>query len=155
MVEILAEEKLKNHTTMIIKHSQTIAFSPAYTFFLRQVAELVDNKHGSPFTSWDDNETGIIWGEVDNVIVGIFAYHKEQIKYGVLNICLTSVDKDHRGNGIHTVLNKYFEKTAIRLGCSITAATVHPDNHVRLKSAEKDGLKIGYYKLYKKLGDAQ
>lgn len=153
MIEILSEEILKDGRIMTVKHSPTIAFSPAYTFFLRQVADLIDNGHGSKFTSWDDNSTGIIWGEIENKIVAIFAYHTEQVKYGVLNVMLTAVDKDHRGNGIHTLLNKHFEKTATKLGCSVTAATVHPNNSVRLKTAEKDGLKIGYLKLYKKLGD--
>lgn len=153
MIEFLSKEKLKDQSVMIVKHSSTIAFSPAYTFFLRQIADLIDNGHGSAFTSWDDNTTGVIWGEVDGKIVGIFAYHKDQLKYGILNISITAVDTNHRNKGIHTILNKHFEKTAIKLGCSITAATVHPNNSVRLKTAEKDGLKMGYYKLYKVVGD--
>ncbi len=151
MVEILGEERTKTNELLVIKHSETIAFSPAYTFFLRQVANLVDAGHGSPFTSWDDATTGIIWAELDQKIVAMFAYHTEQIRIHALNITLTSVEQEHRGKGIHTILNRYFEKTAKKLGCKFTVATVHPKNEVRLKSAEKDGLKIGYYKLYKRI----
>lgn len=151
MIEILAQEKIKDGRTITIKRSNCIAFTPAFTFYLRQVADLIDNGHGSNFTSWDDETTGILWAEIDETIVAIFAYHTDQIKFKILNVSLTAVDKDHRGLGIHTIMNRYFEKTAIQLGCNITAATVHPNNSVRLKSAEKDGLKIGYYKLYKVL----
>lgn len=151
MIEILAQEKIKDGRLMTIKHSSQIAFTPAFTFYLRQIADLIDNGHGSSFTSWDDDTTGILWGEIDEKIVAIFAYHTDQLKYKVLNVSLTAVDKDQRSLGIHTIMNKYFEQTALRLGCNITAATVHPNNSVRLKSAEKDGLKLGYYKLYKKL----
>lgn len=151
MIENLSQEVIKDGRVMVIKHSSSIAFTPAYPFFLRQVAELIENGHGSAFTSWDDDATGIIWGEIDGKIVAIFAYHTDQLKYKILNVSLTSVDKDHRGLGIHTILNRYFEMIAKRLGCTGTAATVHPKNSIRLKSAEKDGLKIAYFKLYKPL----
>lgn len=151
MIETLAQEVIKDGRLMVIKHSSSMAFTPAFPFYLKQVAELIENGHGSSFTSWDDDTTGIIWGEIDDQIVAIFAYHTDQLKYKILNVCLTSVEKSHRGLGIHTIMNRYFELIAKRLGCTVTAATVHPNNTVRLKSAEKDGLKIGYYKLYKRL----
>jgi len=150
-VDILGKEITKNSEELTIKHSAELAHSPAYTFFLRQMAELMDNGHSAKMTTWVDSECGIIWAELDTNVVGIFAYKKDQIKYKVLNILLTAVDANHRNKGIHTILNKYFEQTALNLDCNVTVATVHPNNKIRLATAEKDGLKIFYHKLYKKL----
>jgi GNAT superfamily N-acetyltransferase len=149
--DTIGTETTKNNEQLIIKHSSELAHSPAYTFFLRQMADLMDNGHSAKMTTWVDSECGIVWAEIDSKIVGIFAYKKDQLKYKVLNILLTAVDANHRNKGIHTILNRYFEKTALDLGCNITVATVHPNNKTRLATAEKDGLKIFYHKLYKKL----
>lgn len=149
--KVLAKEKIKNDKIMVVKHSSELAHSPPYPFFLRRMADLMEDGHARKMTSWIDSECGIIWGEVDSEIVGIFAYKKDQIQHKTLNILLTAVHPDHRNKGIHTVLNRYFEKTAKDLGCDFVVATVHPNNQTRLLTCEKDGMKIFYHKLGKKL----
>jgi len=149
---IIAEELTKTNETLVIKHSEHLSHNIAYPFFLHQYAELMENGHTVKATNWDDNECGIIWGEIDGKVVGIFAYKKDQIKQKVLNILLTAVDKNHRNKGIHTILNRYFENVALDLDCKFTVATVHPKNQTRLLTCEKDGMKIYYHKLYKEIG---
>lgn len=140
--EILGTEIDKKGSTLIIKNSNWLAFSPAYTFFLRQFAELADNNHTLPCTLWEDGNCGILWAELDGTIVGIIAYNKQWAKTEMpyLAIQLTAVDKNFRERGIHKTMNKYFEQTAKKLGCQYTRATVNVDNRVRLATAKKDGL---------------
>jgi GNAT superfamily N-acetyltransferase len=149
MIEILARTTTKTQEQLVIKHSDKLKLNPAYTFFLRQMADLMDNGHAGKITSWDDDECGIIWGEIQDKVVGIFAYNRQNTGKGILEILLTAVDKNHRRKGIHTILNQQFEQVASSMNCDITAATISPNNKVRLVTAEKDGYKLMFYKMYK------
>lgn len=149
--EPIGIETTKSNETIVVKHSLELAHSPSYTFFLRQMAELMDDGHSTKMTTWVDSECGIIWGEIDAKIVGIFAYNKDQLKFRVLNILLSAIDVNHRNKGIHTILNRHFENIALDLGCNIIVTTIHPKNKTRLAIAEKVGYQIFYHKLYKKL----
>lgn len=142
MIETLGTETDKKGSTLIIKHSEQLAFSPAYTVFIREMANLIDIGNGTPYTSWTDKDCGIIWAEINDEVAGIFCYDKSFINHPIafLAIQLTAVKEEYRERGIHTVLNKYFEQTAVRLGCSSTRATVNVKNSIRLKTAEKDNL---------------
>lgn len=151
MYEELGKEILKTGETIVIKHSAQLALSPAYTFFLREMANLMDEGFAFNLTSWRDKDCGIVWGEIDNNITGIFAYSKEGIWSDIMLILLTAVEKGHRKKGIHTILNRYYEKIAKNLGCNFTCATVSHKNKIRLITAEKDGYKFAYHRLYKKI----
>lgn len=151
MIEYLGSEQLKTGETLVISHSDNLGLNPGYTFFLREMADLMDNGHALKVTVWSDQNCGILYGEINSKVVAILAYDKKEITYQLLNILLTAVDKDHRRKGIHTIMNRYFEETTLKLGATRISATVHHANEARLKSAEKDGLRFVYKKLYKKL----
>lgn len=151
-IDIFGEELDKQGNLLTIKHTETLSYSPAFSFLLRRLAELIENNHGAPTRTWNDDECGIIWAENNGIICGIFAYSRENIHiYKKLSICLTAVDKEYRGRGIHAILNKYFEDIAKNLGCIKTEAKVNPKNTVRLETAKKDGLQIKYKEMYKQL----
>ncbi len=152
MIEILGQEKLVSGEELLISHSDQLSMNPAYSFFLRQMADLMDNDHCVKITSWDDNKSGILYGTIQNEVVAIFAYDKKDIDISIINILLTAVKYEHRRKGIHTILNRYFESVVIKLGASITSATVHHKNNLRLSIVQKDGYNFIYKKLYKKLG---
>jgi RimJ/RimL family protein N-acetyltransferase len=147
---ILGEDTDKQGAKLVIRHSNTLAGSIPYTFFLRQMADLMDSGFALKRTAWDDDNCGIIWAEMENKIVGIIAYDKDKIQTAkVLSIRLTAVNPDFRNRGIHTIMNKHFEALGRSLGCTRIQATVHPDNQVRLASAKKDGLKTFFHIMYK------
>jgi len=151
-IEILGEELDKKGSLLTIKRTKNLAYSPAYSFYVRQMIELIENNHTFKFNVWDDNECGIIWAEDQGTICGIFCYNKSWVKaLKILSIQLTAVDKEYRERGIHKILNNYFEETAKELECIITAATVNPTNTVRLATCEKDGLKLKNLLMYKKI----
>ncbi len=150
---ILGTEIDKKNTSICIKHSNTLAYTPAYTFFIKEIANLIDNKHGHPYTSWDDDECEIIWAEIDNDVVAILCYSTAYKNYQMpfLAIQLTAVKEQFRSRGIHTILNKYFEQRARELECLAIRATVHVTNTVRLESTKKDKLTPLLTMMYKKL----
>ena len=141
-MNILGTEIDKKGDTLTVKHSKFLAFSPAYTFFIREMADLIDDKNAHPFTTWEDNNTEIIWVELEKKIVGILCYNKEYVNapWPFLAITLTATHKDFRQRGIHTIMNKYFENRAANLGCLGIRATVNVNNSVRLITAKKDNL---------------
>lgn len=150
---ILGTEIDKKNTSICIKHSDTLAYTPAYTFFIKEIANLIDNNHGHPHTTWDDDDCEIIWAEINNKVVAILcystAYKNYQLPY--LAIQLTAVGEEFRHRGIHTILNRYFEQRARDLKCVAIRATVHLNNTVRLESTKKDKLTPLSTIMYKQL----
>lgn len=150
--EELAIEKDKLGDDLIVKLSPTLAFSPAYLLFLKQQVQLLENGHGTNFTTWEDKNCGVIYTESVEKINGFIVYdHSEAESKGMLSIVLTAVDNDARGRGIYSIMHKWFEEIARRKGCSLIRATVSPKNTHRLKTCEAVGLKIGFHLLYKQV----
>ncbi len=135
-----------------ILKTDTLAMSPIYTFFLRHMAELIDNGHAYPMTAWEDQDCGAVYAVENGKILGHIVYSTEKIKEsGFLWIVLSAVDKDCRGRGIYTMLHKHFEDIAKQMGCWSIASHIHKNNKVRLASAEKVGMKPVFYFMGKKL----
>lgn len=140
-INVLGTDFDKKGTELLIKHSDNICFTPAYTFFLRELASTIDNKNLPPYIWWDDQEPGVIWAEDKGQVVGLICYDdysKKMMPH--LSIILTAVAESYRQRGIHQIMNRYFEEEAKKQNCIAVRATVHLNNHVRLKSAEKDNL---------------
>ena len=148
MIEFLGTETDKTGSQLNIYRVDRIALSPIYTFFLRQIADLIDSGYAFPVTSWDD-DCGAVYAEKDGEILGHIVYDRK--KKGILWITLSAVDPKCRGQGIYSILHQYFEQTAKEMGCNIIASHVHIKNEKRLKSAEKVGMKPVYYYMAKKL----
>jgi len=126
-----------------------IGMSPIYTFFLRQMATLIENGFGTSTTSWDDKACGAVYAEQDGKILGHIVYDTR--RSGHLWITLSAVDEECRGRGIYTILHKYLEQTAKEKGCKYISSHVHIKNLIRKKSAEKVGMKPMFYLMVKKL----
>jgi GNAT superfamily N-acetyltransferase len=148
MIELLSKELDKNGKEINICRVDKISMSPVYTFFLRQIADLIDNRHAYPVSTWNDS-CGAIYAEENGNILGHIVYDAN--KADVLWIVLSAVDEDHRGRGIYTILHRYFEKTAKELNFNFISSHIHINNTVRLKSAEKVGMKPVYYYMAKKI----
>jgi GNAT superfamily N-acetyltransferase len=152
--KILSFEKDKTGTEVAIKLSKSLSFSPAYLFFLKQQVQLIENGHGFPVTSWNDQECGVLYAEDNGKILGIIVYDFSEIKtYRVLSIVLTAVENDARGRGIYSIMHKWFEEVARREGCLYIKATVSPKNEVRMKTCEAAGMFKGFQLYYKKVAD--
>ena len=146
--KFLASEVDKQGNQIEIYRVEKIGMSPIFTFFLRQIANLIDNGHGFAVTSWDD-DCGAIYAMQGDQILGHIVY--DTSKKGVLWITLSAVEENCRGRGIYTILHNHFEQTAREMGCWLISSHIHTKNQVRLKSAEKVGMKPVYYYMSKKL----
>jgi GNAT superfamily N-acetyltransferase len=146
--EFLATEVDKQGNSVEIYRVEKISMSPIYTFFLRHIAELIDNGHAYPVTSWDD-DCSAIYAEKDGEVLGHIVYDVK--KKDVMWITLSAVAKEHRGKGIYTLLHGHLEKTAKDLNFSIISSHIHVKNTARLKSAEQVGMKPVYYYMAKKI----
>lgn len=149
---IFSEEQDAKGSILVIMHSPKLALSRPYSFFLRQNADLIDNGHGMPITSWKDEECGVIWAEQEGKVVGFIVYdHSGLESRAVLSIVLTAVDPEYRGRRIYAAMHKWFEELCREMGGLYVKATVSPKNTSRLKSCEQVGLKPMFIQMYKKV----
>lgn len=147
----LGKEKDKNGRDIEIIKSTTLSLSPIYTFFLREMADLIDQGLAFPQTSWQDKDCEAVYAQFEGKILGHIVYSKEYLTKNVLWISLSAVAKDERGLGIYSILHKYFEEIAKEYDCYAIASQVHKKNKIRLSSAEKVGMTPIFYYIGKKL----
>ncbi len=145
----LNKEIDKTKAELQIFHSEKIAFSPVYTFFIRQMADLIDAGHSFPKTTWSDDNCGAIYAEENGIIVGAIIYSTAYINKKCLWIELSCVKSECRNRGIYSILHNYFEMIAKKMNCDYIASHVHKNNTTRLKSAEKVGMKPVFYHMMK------
>jgi hypothetical protein len=142
MYSILAEETDNLGNKIIVKHSK-LDHSPAYSFFLRQQAELVDSNQSGPTTFWDDITSEIIWVEYNNKIIGTSCFSTEMIYHPTIPLIYTHstlVDKQFRRRGIQTILFKHFQNLAINYNCKVISQTIAITNTPRLSGTKANGL---------------
>lgn len=151
--ETLGTDNDKTGKETIIKYSDHLVWTPAYTFFMREISDTIDIQNLPPYSYWNEDTCAVIWAEQDNKIVGVIVFDCQYITYPVphLSIILTGVHKDFRQRGIHQIMNHHYELIAKRKGCSGIRATVHRNNHVRFISAKKDNLYPGLYLMSKRI----
>jgi GNAT superfamily N-acetyltransferase len=150
-IDQLGIEKDKFGNNVLIMHSDSLAMSPFYTFFLRQMANLIDNGFGYPMTSWADEDNAAVYAtDEDGKVLGHIVYEHIENK-GMLWITLSAVADDARGRGIYTLMHKYFEQVGKEKGCWAISSHVHKNNKVRLASADKVGMKPIFHYMAKKL----
>lgn len=152
-IQHLGTEQDKLGNSIDIMHTDKIGMSPIYTFFLKRMAELIDNKFAFPTTIWSDNDSAVYAVEGDKIL-GHIVYSVGSRPANNPNVCyitLSAVDPDHRSRGIYTVLHRHFEAKAIELGCTAISSHIHKNNSVRLKSAEKVGMRPVFHYMFKKL----
>jgi GNAT superfamily N-acetyltransferase len=151
MLILLGKEKDKNGREIEIIKTTGLAMSPIYTFFLREMADLIDEGYGYPATTWEDKNCEAVYATFDDKILGHIVYSKEYLQRNNLWITLGAVRKEERGLGIYTLLRKYFEGIAKEYDCSAITSHIHIKNKVGLSSAEKLGMKPIFYYTGKKL----
>lgn len=108
---------------------------PVYPFFLRHLADLIEQKFSSPAITWNDKHCKAIYLESENLIIGSIIYSTEFINEGkFLYIQLSAVDKKYRNQGIYKFLHLHFENIALESGCKFISGFAHKNNLIRIKS---------------------
>jgi hypothetical protein len=141
---LLAEEIDKLGNKILVHHSK-LGFSPAYSFFLRQQADLIDANHISPCTFWEDESSEIVWVELNGTVIGTTCFTTKMADHPIFPLIYThstSVDKQYRRRGIHGILFKYFQHVAEKYKCKAVSISAEVTNVPRLTAAKNDGLTI-------------
>jgi hypothetical protein len=142
MKKHLASEIDKQGNNLEVMHCDSITEVPElYTFFLRQMADLIDSNMAYPMITWEDSD-GAVYITQDEQILGhiIYSIGGPSKREGMIWITLSAVDPECRSRGIYTIMHKYFEQIGKANGCTSMASMIHKRNTVRLKSAEKVGM---------------
>ena len=141
---LLAEEIDKLGNKIEIYHSK-LSYSPAYSFFLRQQADLIDSDHIFPCTFWEDENSEIVWAELDGRVIGTTCFttkYVDRLVFPLIYTHSTAVDNQYRRRGIHGILFKYFQHVAEKYKCQAVSISAEVTNVPRLTAAKKDGLII-------------
>jgi GNAT superfamily N-acetyltransferase len=148
--KLLSIEQDKQGNILKINQTEKLAYSTAYSFFLREYARSVDEGYSHPVTCWDDHHCGAIYVESNGVIVGINVYSEHKLKECLWSLFI-AVDKDYKNRGIYTVMFSHFEKLAKEKNLQFIASYVHVDNEIRLLTADKVGMKPVFYVMHKQI----
>ena len=146
----ITEERDKNGTPVLVKTVPRIGGSEVYSFFLRQMADLIDNGHSNATTTWEDSYGAVYVTNMDGVILGHIVYLINHEKH-MLWITLSAVDVAARGRGIYKLMHRYIETIARKLECTSIQSIVHVNNHVRLASAKSVGMVPDFYVMYQRI----
>jgi hypothetical protein len=135
---------------IVVKTTDKIGGSEMFTFFLKQMAELIDNGHGNPVTSWTDDNGAVYVTDTDGKILGHIVYFHNSEKR-MIWITLSAVAAECRGRGLYKVMHKHLEQIGRDLDCTSIQSIVHVSNKVRLASAKSVGMTPSYFKMYQRL----
>ena len=131
-------------------HSDTLAWSPAFTLFLRVYADTVDQGmalNQIPFK----NNNRIAWAQdaSGKVLGGICYEYFSESKTGWIVLSFTA--PECRGIGINELCHEIFENDCKALGANNLASLVSVNNESRIKSAAKVGMLPKFYRMQKKI----
>jgi hypothetical protein len=150
MIEILGSEKDKLGNDIEIKQVDHLAYSPVFSFFLRQQADLIDEGLLYPTTNWDDYNCGAIYAEFDNKIVGLIVYDTVKDP-NALRVIFSFVDKSVRQRNIFTLLHKYLIDFGKKNNYSQITDHIHIKNELGLVALKTVGMNPNFYFMVKKL----
>lgn len=137
----IAIEFDNTNTAIEIHQVDMIGIVPKlYTFFMRQLADLIDIGYALPNLTYTDND-GAVYAMIDDKIVGAIVYTLggPSHRNGSASITLSTVDNDFRKRGIYSVLYKHFEIVLKQLDVKVVTGMVHTENKAGLDSAMKMG----------------
>lgn len=138
--ELQTSSKIDEHfNNFTLKKSNNLI--PVYPFFLRHMAELIEQGFSPPGITWNDNFCEAIYLESNNHIIGSIIYSTEFIEEKkFLYIQLSATDQKYRNQGIYKFLHLHFENIALEKNCRYVSGLMHKNNSIRIKSCKSVGL---------------
>jgi RimJ/RimL family protein N-acetyltransferase len=148
VTKVLAEAQDKTGKNVSIKHVSQIGYSPVFTFYLKNYAELIEANIGYPVFRAKNNAPAI-YAEIDGKVVGhiVYEFHDDPIRTAW--IILSAVDSNFRQRGIYNLMHAQFEKFVKAAGSKRISSHVHVNNLARQASCESCGMKKVWYKMEK------
>lgn len=135
-----------------IYHSTKLEFSPAYAFFLKEYAKLIEKGHAFPVTVWNDNTCGVVYACLNNTVIGASVYDTDNPMYpNSLWIILTALDDSAKNKGIFSLIAKHRDQVCLNLGKRNLVAHVHDNNQIVLRIMKTSGWKSTFQVITKKV----
>jgi len=145
----IAKAKDKDGNVLELWDCQSLAMSPVCSFYMRHMAQLIDNDHALQVMSGSNNSSAV-YATLKGSIVGAIIYEIHPTQR-MLYILLSCVEDTHRGKGVYTALHPWLEKIAKEEGCDRIGSIVHVNNIVRQESCAKVGMVPEFIRMVKHL----
>jgi predicted GNAT family acetyltransferase len=157
MIEkFLSDIELEDGTVIRFYQSTSLCYSPAYSYFLKSTAEMIDDEFILPLTDWTDTRCGIIYGKFENKVISFLMYDLDydlQNRKQAILISKTFVEEKYRCNGIYSNMEKLLIAFAKELGYTSIATILSKNNNTFSHCLKKLGSSFVCYRTWKKLND--
>ena len=135
---------------LILMRSDAIDFTPAFLPLWKGWVEIYE-KGWAMHRIHFGNSTPVVWAErINGKFVGAVNYRWIPEDKSVW-ILMTVTEEDERQKGINNILLAEVERLSKQMGATTIGSTIHIDNVGALKSAEKTGRKILFYRTHKEI----
>lgn len=151
---LIGQEKDRQDITVKIYFSSTLGDSPVMSHFMRGYADLIDSGHAGPFLV-GTNRSRAIYLEIENKLVGYVVYDIHEDIPKTTWIIHGSINSEYRRRGLYTIINKYLEDQARKMGSKRVVSLVHTDNTAMLELGKAIGRNIVYHRLEKDLSQSE
>ncbi len=148
--KLLATEQDCTGTAVEIRHLDEISDSKVVSFFLKNLAILIDNGFSLQLIA-GTNRHHAVFAEINGEIVGHIVYEYLEHPVKTAWITLSAIDDNYKRRGLYTLLHKHFEQTIRAAGAKKIASSVHVNNVARHASCKKVGMQPIYYRMEKEL----
>lgn len=117
-------------------------------FLLRQWAELIEDNHAPGNYIPDLNNKRIIYVKINDEIAGQLIWEWQgKTAY----IIFTTISKKYKKHGLYSMMHKYYEDRIRNGGGEYSKSQLHIDNNRIIELSIKNGYRIEYYKMIKKI----
>jgi hypothetical protein len=136
-----------------LKISESLIDSPVYEYFENQKNEFIKyllsikEMFAEDHTTYQD-ETSILWAEIDNKPVGSICFSKVDV--GKRLMALNFIDAD--SDVIRKVMYQYFEYMSKELNCVEISHRVSLKDSKSIEQLEQLGFNMEFYLLFKRVG---
>jgi len=148
--KIIATEADKQGLTVNVRWADEIGNTPVVSFFLRNLAQLIDMGHSTQMIS-GANKHRAVYIEYNNQVIGHIVFDMLEPPVKTAWIVLSAIDPAYKRRGLYTILHNHFERIVKEMGAKKIASFVHVDNTARQRSCEQVGMAPVYLRMEKDL----
>jgi predicted GNAT family acetyltransferase len=127
----------------------TLSYSKAFIFVMEHFVKMLKAGH-SELSICINNSMTVTYALEDGEVIGACVYELDQGKRQAW-IYSAAVDENHRGQGVYTDIYKEVERVSKSAGMVVINSNVHIDNAAMVKSADKNGREMLWYRTRKYL----
>jgi len=151
MTAVYEEETNEGVVKLMI--SELLDNSPVHEYFETQKAEFIKyllsikEMFAKDHTTYQD-ETSILWAEIDNKPVGSICFSKVDVNKRLM--ALNFIDAET--NNVRKIMYQYFERMSKELNCVEISHRVSLKDHRSIEQLEQLGFNMEFYLLFKRVG---